>query len=215
MTAKSYRHGTIVKQYVKNGKPYATVKLKCERCVNGIFPAGVENGQIKPHPNANGTCFACGGLGYLLKDVRLYTEAEYNAMQRNNERNKQKKLEVQEQKMKAEFDTKRAEWLLKNGFSAEGETYIITGDSYSIKDELKVAGWRYDPILKWHKADPAGYEDRVIKIKVEDCFGFSAWGEGRYLPTAKEYMSTAITSKVIVVVRLPIFMPGDTVLTAK
>ena len=69
-------------------------------------------------------------------------------------------------------------WKEKNNISTEdGTTYIITGDSYSIKDELKAAGWKFDSILKWHKADPAGYEDRVIKIKLTDLGGWSAWGE--------------------------------------
>ena len=186
MTAKSYRHGEIIKIFEKNGKPYGTVKLKCERCVNGVFPAGVENGQIKPHPNANGVCFACGGIGYTTKDVRLYTEAEIERMEQNNERARQKKMAEQEQKMKAEFETKRKEWLAKNNFSEDGYTYIITGDSYSIKDELKANGWRYDSVTKWHKADPAGYEDRVIKIHVDDCYECSAWGEYHYITGAKD-----------------------------
>ena len=178
--------------YNKNGKLATIVRCKCDRCVKGIYAVGVENGHIKPHPAFGGVCLKCGGTGFLEEEVRLYTKAEYDAMQRNKERAKAKREQEREEKMQAEYVIKKNEWLLKNGFSAEGETYIITGESYSIKDELKAAGWRYDPILKWHKADPVGYEDRVIKIKVEDCFGFSAWGEGRYLPTAKDFIENLL-----------------------
>ena len=178
--------------YNKNGKLATIVRCKCDRCVKGVYAVGVENGHIKPHPAFNGVCLKCGGTGFLEEEVRLYTKAEYDAMQRNKERAKAKREQEREEKMKSEYADKKNAWLLKNGFSAEGETYIITGDSYSIKDELKAAGWHYDPILKWHKADPTGYEDRVVKIKVEDCFGFSAWGEGRYLLTAKEYIENLL-----------------------
>lgn len=178
--------------YNKNGKLATIVRCKCDRCVKGVYAVGVENGHIKPHPAFNGVCLKCGGTGFLEEEVRLYTKAEYDAMQRNKERAKAKREQEREEKMKSEYADKKNAWLLKNGFSAEGETYIITGDSYSIKDELKAAGWHYDPILKWHKADPAGYKDRVIKVNVEDCFGFSAWGEGRYLPTAKNFIDNLL-----------------------
>lgn len=194
MVAKSYTGAKILKQFEKGGKPYATIQIKCDRCTKGIYAIGVENGQIKPHPVANGVCFKCGGTGYLTKDVRLYTEKELESMERANERARQKKAEEQEKKMKAEFAQRKADWLEKNNFSTDGYTYIITGDSYSIKDELKAGGWRFDPVIKWHKADPAGYEDRVIKINVEDCFEGSAWGDYHYKIGAKDYIDNLLAA---------------------
>ena len=186
MTAKSYRHGTIIRQFEKSGKPYATVKLKCERCVNGIFPAGVENGQIKPHPNANGVCFACGGLGYTTKEVRLYTQAELDRMEANNERARQKKAEELEAKMKAEFEDNKRKWLSENGWSEDGVTFVVSGDSYSIKDELKEAGFRYDPVLRWHKATKEEkYADRLVEVHLDEICDISAWGKGTYRIGAK------------------------------
>lgn len=42
-------------------------------------------------------------------------------------------------------------WLQKNGFNAEGKTYVIFGDdTYSIKDYLKAKGCKFNPTLKWH-----------------------------------------------------------------
>ncbi len=84
MLAKSYRGAEILKKFEKGGKPYAQIKVKCDRCVKGIFPAGVENGHIKPHPNAGGICFKCGGLGYEIKEARLYTEKELETKEKAN-----------------------------------------------------------------------------------------------------------------------------------
>ena len=181
MTAKSYRDAEIIKTLDIFGKPYARVKIKCDRCVNGIFPAGVENGQIKPHPNANGVCFKCGGQGYEIKDVRLYTEKELENMERANERAREKRAEEQEKKMKAEFEANRVKWLAENGWSQDGVTYAVSGDSYSIKDELKAAGFKYDPVLKWHKGEfDENYADRLVEFKLSELVTISAWGKGTY-----------------------------------
>lgn len=46
-------------------------------------------------------------------------------------------------------------WLEKNGFSKNELTYVICGeDTYSIKDWLKEQGCKFNPILKWHCAEP-------------------------------------------------------------
>lgn len=46
-------------------------------------------------------------------------------------------------------------WLEKNGFSAEGLTYIVYGDNtYAIKDWLKEQGCKFNPTLKWHCDKP-------------------------------------------------------------
>lgn len=184
MTAKSYANAKIIKEYEKNGKMYATIKEKCDRCNGrGDYWWGA---MINGRPQFSGTCYACNGMKYFIKEVRLYTEKELESMERANERVRQKKAEEHEAKMKAEYAQKKADWLAKNGFSPDGVTYIVTGDSYSIKDKLKEDGFRYDPVLKWHKADPTGYEDKTIKLNVEDAFEFSAWGEGHYITGAKD-----------------------------
>ena len=193
MTAKSYRHGEIVKTYEKGGKPYGTVKLPCDRCVKGVYVVGVENGQLKPHPVANGVCFKCGGLGYELKDVRLYTEKELETMERNNENAKAKRLAEQEKKMKAEFAATRSKWLTDNGWSQDGVSYVVTGDSYSIKEELKEAGFRYDPVMRWHKAEfDEKYADRLVEIKLDDVCDISAWGKGSYRIEAQKFINEKI-----------------------
>lgn len=44
----------------------------------------------------------------------------------------------------------KSEWLKVNGFSESGETYIVMGNSYKIKDMLKEAGFKFSPLLRWH-----------------------------------------------------------------
>ena len=55
----------------------------------------------------------------------------------------------------------KAEWLEANGFSEDGVTYLVLGNSYPIKDELKEYGFKFSPLLRWHGGDcnfelPAG-----------------------------------------------------------
>ena len=195
MTAKSFRHGEVIKTFEKNGKPYGVVKLPCDRCVKGVYVIGVENGQLKPHPNCNGVCFACGGLGYTTKEVRLYTKKELESMERANENAKAKKMAEQEKKMKIEFEANRMKWLDENGWSQDGITYIVTGDSYSIKDELKQAGFRYDGTLRWHKATKEEkYVDRLIEVHLDEVCDISAWGKGTYRPDAQKIVEEKIAA---------------------
>lgn len=44
----------------------------------------------------------------------------------------------------------KSEWLDMNGFSEDGVTYLVLGNSYSIKDNLKDAGFKFSPLLRWH-----------------------------------------------------------------
>lgn len=185
VTAPSYRdYETIGSPYVKNNKMYAKVRKICDRCCHGVYVCRVENGQPVPHPAYGGVCLKCGGTGFITKEVRLYTEAEAEKMEAANQRAREKKEEERREKMVREYAQKKSEWLKYHGFTEDGFTYIITGDSYSIKDELKENGWRFDTVLLWHKADPAGYEERTIKVDVNEVFSFSAWGEGTYKTNA-------------------------------
>ena len=189
---KNYEYDET-KAFDKGGKPYVKATCKCDRCGGtGIYAVGVENGHIKPHPAYDGVCLKCNGSGIETKEVRLYTEEEYARVKVSNEKAKVKAKEKLEAKMKAEYEQNRIEWLSQNNFSEDGFTYIITGDSYSIKDELKAAGFKFSPVLKWHRASAEGYEDKVIKIFVDDVISFSAWGKGVFNIDAQEYVDNKL-----------------------
>lgn len=186
----------IGEPFEENGKMYQNVKEKCPRCGGfGIIVSRVENDQLIPIPVDNGICYLCKGAKYVRKTVRLYTEKEYNQMQKAKEAAAIKREKAREQKIKEEYESNKVKWLSQNNFSEDGFTYIITGDSYSIKEELKNAGWRYDPVLKWHKADAAGYEDRVIKVNFDEVLEWSAWGKGMYKSNAFDIIDAKLKAE--------------------
>lgn len=188
-TADSYKNWERIGEPFTNskGKLYTKVKCVCDRCVKGVYVSRIENGMPVPHPNANGVCFQCGGTGYLTDEVRLYTEKEYNAMTKRNEAAREKKQQEQEAKMKAEFADKKAQWLKENEFNEEEVTYIyFPADSYEVKESLKAAGFRYSPLLLWHRESNVGYEDTTIAVPFSMLGEFSAWGRGEFYSHAKD-----------------------------
>lgn len=186
--AKSYINYTFdeSKAYEKNGKLYVKATCKCDRCVQGIYPCRIENNRPVPYPVANGVCFQCGGSGKVTKEIRLYTDKEYEAMERANKKAAAKKEEEREARMKAEYVEKRRQWIERNGFNTDEITYIyFPEDSYQVKDALKDAGFRFDSVLKWHCAEPTpDYANKVVKVKLNEVISFSAWGEGHYVTGA-------------------------------
>ena len=179
--------------YEKNGKLYVNLKTKCDRCTNGIYAVGVENGHIKPHPAYGGVCLKCGGTGVMYKaGVRLYTPEQYEKSKEYAEKARLKREVKREESMIKSAADRKAKWLEKNGFDEDGVTYIIFGDSYSIKDELKEAGWIFSHQFLWHKADPAGYEDRVIKLNLDEIGTWTAYGQIVF----REDASTIIKKKL-------------------
>ena len=185
-TADTYKNWERIGEPYRNnnGKLYTKVKEKCSRCGGlGIIAARVENNRIIPIPVDGGICYACKGNKFIEKEIRLYTKAEYDALQRTKERNAQKK----EESMLAEAEKKRNTWLETNGFDAEGYTYILVGlDSYAIKDELKEAGWKYNSFIRWHNAEAGQYAENAVKVHWSEFYSTTAWGDMHPLPDAQK-----------------------------
>lgn len=72
----------------------------------------------------------------------------------------------------AETLNKIKRWWSENGFNADGVTFCIIGNSYSIKDKLKEYGYCYHPTLGWHGKDtlslPFAYQ--IIPISFSESF---------------------------------------------
>ena len=175
------------KAYEKNGKMYVSARCKCDRCTKGVYVARVENGQPIPHPAFGGVCLKCGGSGFITKEVRLYTDKEFEQMEKASIKAAEKREAAREQKMKAEYANKRAKWLEENGFNENLTTFVyFPADSFEVKDSLKEAGFRFSKILLWHIANiPEGYEDKVVEINLDQIAEIGAWGEGYYKPDAR------------------------------
>lgn len=196
VTADSYKNWEYDSEpYEKNGKLYIDLKTKCDRCVNGIYAVGVENGHIKPHPAYGGVCLKCGGSGIMRKaGARLYTLAEYEKNKKYAENARLRKQKKLEEKMLSEAKEKKTKWLAKNGFDEDGNTYIILGNTYPIKDVLKDAGWTFSYNFLWHKEDPAGYEDRVIKLNLDEVGSWTVYGQFVFNEDAANYIQDKINS---------------------
>ena len=89
-----------------------------------------------------------------------------------------------EEKITAEAEEKRTEWLSNHGFNKDGNTYVLLGETYSIKDELKAAGWKFDKTLLWHRGDPGQYADRCFKVWHGTVMEFDIFGHQYYTETA-------------------------------
>lgn len=183
------------KAFEKNGKPYVKAKTICPRCSGkGIIISRVENGRPIPVQPDAGICYQCQGKKTLTKEIRVYTDEEFEKKEAAAERARAKKKEEQEKRMKAEAALKKAKWLETHGFNEEGDTYIyFPCDSFNVKDTLKQDGFRFEPVLLWHAPQvPAGYEDKVIKINISSIAEPSAWGEYHYLSDAKSKVNDTI-----------------------
>jgi hypothetical protein len=80
----------------------------------------------------------------------------------------------------------KTEWLTVNGFSEYGVTYLVLGNSYPIKDELKDSGFKFSPLLRWHGPE-ANYvlpeNCSYYELRYEDLF---TWDEDSHTTFMKE-----------------------------
>lgn len=90
----------------------------------------------------------------------------------------------------------KAEWLEKNNFNKNGETWIICGgDTYAIKDELKELGFKFSPILKWHinAIIEIPEEYHLFKVSFETVYEWNDTYNNAYpLAAAKEKIEAAM-----------------------
>ena len=179
------------KAYEKNGKMYVSARCKCDRCNgSGIAISHVCNGQPVPYVNDGGICYSCNGAGYFRKEIRLYTDKEFEQMEKASAKAAEKREAAREQKMKAEYADKRAKWLEENCFNENLTTFVyFPADSFEVKDSLKDAGFKFNRSLLWHIANiPEGYEDKVVEITIDQVAEIGAWGEGCYRPNARTFV---------------------------
>jgi hypothetical protein len=126
----------------------------------------------------------------------IYSASEINILQHmaeNGDLSAKKMLDEEMERVLHEnaLETK-ADWLERNGFNKDQNTYIVIGETYSIKSQLKADGFIYNPILKWHRSNPDGYEDKVIKINIAEVASFVSWGVGTYYPEAQSYIENKL-----------------------
>ena len=87
----------------------------------------------------DGVCFKCSGSGKFHHTWKEYTP-EHAA-----------KLEERRlNKLRAKAPAANAKLFKVNGFNENGEMWIALGDTFTIKEELKAAGAKFDYVFFWH-----------------------------------------------------------------
>lgn len=113
------------------------------------------------------TCWECGGSGIANKPQiwKKYTP-EYEAKLTARRQAKQAaKLE----KEKEHADEANAAFFKQQGFNAEGKTWVVLGNTFELKDQLKEAGCKYTGILGWHTDHQLdGYD--MLMLDVSECY---------------------------------------------
>lgn len=138
----------------------------CSRCGgDGIIPYF---GHVD-----HGTCFKCGGSGLGgSEEIKIYT-SEYGAKLKAQRAARE---EAKRQKLIAESGEKNKEWLEREGFNAEGTTYLVLGNTYEMREGLKDNGAKFNHILGWHMADPKHFDVVSLNVEQVTC---RTW-DGRY-----------------------------------
>lgn len=173
--AESYSNASIVKTFDKDGKAYATIRYTCDRCGgSGIFYVAVHNGRGVPASPDAGVCYKCNGDGKVTKDVRMYTDIEYERMQRSKKRADEKKSKEWDAKVAERMAEQNLRTLNKYGFE-NVDAYIVLGNTYDIKDKLKEAGAKFSPELHWVlPTEPTWLTTHsYVKVSVADIFTIS------------------------------------------
>lgn len=190
--AESYSRATIVKTYTRDGKHYATIKDVCDRCNGkGVFIVAVHNGQGVPAQPDNGVCYKCYGAGNLVKDVRMYTEAEFERMEKAKKTAAEKKQTEWDKLATQRLAEKNIRTLQRYGFQST-EAYVVLGNTFDIIDELKEVGARFSPELHWVcPTEPTwliahGY----VRVSVEDVFTINEHGAFELRDDAAEFVAS-------------------------
>lgn len=144
------KYELIVERIDKNGSKHI-LDRNCPKCGG--------SGYIPGYEYIDGArCWKCGATGYFEQRYVKHTEA-YQAV-----------LNAKKDAKKAKANmANRPAFLEKEGFSLEGITYVVVGDTFNIKDELKAAGAKFNAYIKWHfSTKPEQYE--CVEMTINECF---------------------------------------------
>jgi len=159
-----------------------------------VCPKCGGSGEIPCYSHVEGgVCFLCMGTGSKLHKWVVRTP-EYEII-----------LAARRlKKLQKEIIGQRIAWLEWNNFNEEGFTWIAKGDTFSIKDELKEAGAKFNNILLWHFNHE--YENSV-KIHVLDFYVEILDGDG--YDVSNDYIEEARDEKLGVAADSPSKYVGE------
>lgn len=121
----------ILTKVDRNNTHYYTV-CRCPKCGG--------TGYIDYYNHVDGgVCFLCGGTGKHSTQMVVRT-VEY-----------QKKLDDKRlEKARKTAGERNTKYLHTIGFSEDGRAWLVMGNTYEIKDQLKASHCHWDPYFGWH-----------------------------------------------------------------
>lgn len=133
----------------KNGTRYYT-DYTCPKCGGTGYIdyfAHVQKGQ----------CFKCGGSGEWEHGLKVVKESY------------RKKLDARRlEKARAMAAERNAAYFKKMGLASDGSFWVVMGDTFSIKDELKAKGARFHHSIGWYFAEKVdGYDMERVGLDSE------------------------------------------------
>lgn len=142
----------------KNGTKYYYNQCACGKCGgSGIIPYYI--------PVNGGECFDCHGSGIYEFESKEYTP-EYEAKLAAR---RAKKAEAKRLELVAKSAEKNQEFFQKQGFNENGKTYVVLGNTYAVKDQLKELGCKWDNSIGWHS--PVKFDGfEFVEIDVDDIY---------------------------------------------
>ena len=114
------------------------------------------------------TCWGCGGTGRRSKPAiyKEYTPEHQAKLDAQRIKRAEKRLEERREKAQE----LNSDFFQRNGFNADGNMWIVLGNSYDIKDELKALGCKFSsPLSCWccdHELE--GYD--TIKLNASEMY---------------------------------------------
>ena len=132
----------------KNGTKYWEDNC-CRRCGGKGYLYGYEH-------VAGGVCFKCGGNGVeKMYSWKVYTPEYAKVLE-------ERRL-ARERKKAPELNAK---FFHRDGMNENGEAWCVLGKTFEIKDQLKAAGAKWNPLHGWHfDHQPEGFI--TVKISIE------------------------------------------------
>lgn len=161
-----YQDVVVEERIDRNGTKHQVVNTACDRC-----------GGLGGHNvwKATGwTCFKCGGTGRMLQKRKVYTPEHRAKLDAQREKREEKKR----QQIIAEAQEKNIETLASWGYGQE-KIYVVLGNTFSIKDELKEKGARFNrQVMSWFFTEPtADYE--TYELETAKLVKYTELGEVR------------------------------------
>ncbi len=160
----------------RNGSKHFEGMIVCDRCGgHGDYAIGWHNGQRRITSVDAGVCHKCFGEGKVFsKWIERTPEYEAKLEAKREVKRQQKAAEIKA-KQEAEYAKNYSEYLAKNGFNADGKTFIFLGNTYEVKDQIKALGAKFDSGLGWHIGQKVeGY--KFIEATVAEVANVDEWG---------------------------------------